>query len=99
MPVLSKSLRPSKSTAYLVTGVACAGLIILGVKYWKSRQISASTDVHNKGLLIFYSTQKGQSKVCYYLYLLFSVVSFCDLPISQLLNDILSGLTIVSNLF
>lgn len=66
MPVLSKSFRPSKSTVYVVSGVAFVGAVALGIQYWRSRNrpyipVNGTTD---RGLSIFYSTQKGQSKVC-----------------------------------
>ncbi|XP_067932054.1 S-adenosyl-L-methionine-dependent tRNA 4-demethylwyosine synthase TYW1-like [Watersipora subatra] len=62
MPVLSKSFRPSKSSATLVTGAAALALIFLGVKYWKHRKRQVASACTDKGLTIFYSTQKGQSK-------------------------------------
>lgn len=65
--ILSKSFKASRSTLYLLSGVAVASLVFVGIKYWKKKRLSpisiSAASAVNKGLLILYCTQKGQSKV------------------------------------
>ena len=65
--ILSKDLRPSRSTLYLLSGITAEGLAYVAYRALSSRS-SRSHEADNpesaeKGLLILYATQKGQSKV------------------------------------
>ena len=65
--ILSKDLRPSRSTLYLLSGITAAGLAYVAYRALSSRSPrsheSDNPESAEKGLLILYATQKGQSKV------------------------------------
>jgi len=63
---LSKEFAPSRSTFYIVSGLAIVALTTIGIKILRNRinQTKAvSSKSQQKGLLILYASQKGQSKV------------------------------------
>lgn len=70
--LLSKSLAPSRSTLSILSGLTVVGLAYLLLKYLRARRIqpdrvttnpSDTKPAHRRPLVVFYASQKGNSKV------------------------------------
>lgn len=64
--ILSKDLKPSRSTLYLLSGISAVGLAYVAYRALRSKRSQQDAELPSsteKGLLILYATQKGQAKV------------------------------------